>query len=353
MNAQWQDFLVKEGAELQDGIVAHFGNPAQECAVAAAGNVMVDLSHQGLIGIEGADAATFLQGQVTCDIREIGPNVSRLGAWCNPKGRVRVTFRVFQREEGFYLAVPVDCVEDTLKQLRKYVLRSKVALRDASCERIRLGCSGATIEERLRQFFPIIPGESDQVVQEGSSTIIRLRGPLSRFEIFGEIGTMVKLWDTLRVHTAAIGAGAWSTLEVLSGVAVVTHATSEAFVPHMLNLPEIGAVNFRKGCYTGQEVVARTQYLGKSKRRLYLARIAGEKSPRLGDPLWVPPEGEEQTPGQVVNIAPAPEGGFLVLAVIAVADVRRGEIYLRDCTGPLLELRALPYPFLEERDGPL
>jgi hypothetical protein len=116
----------------------------------------------------------------------------------------------------------------------------------------------------------------------------------------------------------------------------------------MLNLPEIGAVNFRKGCYTGQEVVARTQYLGKSKRRLYLAHIPEGELPTPGDSLWAPTEGEEPHSGQVVNFSFAPEGGFLLLAVIAVADVQRGEVRLRGPTGPCLDFRPLPYPLSEE-----
>jgi hypothetical protein len=116
----------------------------------------------------------------------------------------------------------------------------------------------------------------------------------------------------------------------------------------MLNLPEIGAVSFHKGCYTGQEVVARTQYLGKSKRRLYLAHIPeGGDSPLPGDYLWASTEGGEQNPGQIVNIATAPEGGFLILAVITVSDVQEGEIRLRNSSGLLLKFRPLPYPYLE------
>ncbi|CAK0774260.1 tRNA-modifying protein YgfZ [Gammaproteobacteria bacterium] len=325
------------------------GNPTQECVTVVSNDVMADLSQEGLIGVEGADATTFLQGQFTCDLHEIGLNMSRLGAWCNPKGRVRVTFRVFQRNEGFYLALPAECVESTLLQLRKYILRSKVVLRNASREWIRLGCSGPTIDEGLRQVFSTLPSVPDQVVQEGTTTIIRLRGPSPRFEVLGENETLLQVWNTLKAaNTVAIGVSAWSTLEVLSGVPAITQATTEIFVPHMLNLPEIGAVSFRKGCYTGQEIVARTQYLGKSKRRLYLAWIPVLELPRPGDPLWAPTGEEEQHPGQIVNVAPAPEGGSLVLAVIAVADAQEGKIHLRDRDGHLLELRTLPYPFQNE-----
>jgi len=344
MNAQWKEFLIEAGARLQECVVMDFGNPAQECAAVVNTNVMTDLSHEGLIGVEGADTIAFLQGQFTCDIHEVGTNMSRLGAWCNPKGRVRVNFRVFQRAEGFYLALPAECVENTCQQLRKYILRSKVTLRNASGEWIRIGCSGPAIEEELRQVFLTLPSEPDQVIQEGTTTVIRLRGSFPRFEILGDSDTLTKVWNILKkANTVSIGASAWSTLEVLSGVPVITQVTTEAFVPHMLNLPEIGAVSFRKGCYTGQEIVARTQYLGKSKRRLYLAWIPPQESPRPGDPLWTPAEGEEQNPGQIVNVAPAPEGGFLVLAVIAVADAQQGEIHLRDQNGCLLKIRVFSY----------
>ncbi|CAK0767301.1 tRNA-modifying protein YgfZ [Gammaproteobacteria bacterium] len=348
MDSQWKNFLMTEGAEFKDEIVIHFGNPDQERAIVVNGNTMADLSHKGLIKVEGSDAITFLQGQMTCDIHDAESGLSKLGAWCNAKGRVRITFRVFQLGEGFYLELPNECVEETIKQLRKYILRSKVLLRDASQDWIRLGCSGPSIEDGLRQIFPTLPGVPDKMTHEGTFTIIRLRGIHPRFEIFGKNDALTKLWNTLKVRTATIGAETWSILEILSGVPEITRATTESFVPHMLNLPEIGAVSFSKGCYTGQEVVARMQYLGKSKRHLYLARIAGGEPPQPGDSLWIPSEDREQHPGTIINCAPSPEGGFLILAVIAASDVRKGEIRLHAATGPLLEFHPLPYPLLEE-----
>ena len=346
MNTQWQDFLTAAGARIQNGSVTNFGNPAQECTAVEHGNVLADLSQEGLICVTGVDAAKFLQGQLTCHLNEVTPETSRLGAWCTSKGRVRITFRLFRWQDGFYLALPAVCVDDTMRQLQKYILRAKVALHNASAERIRLGCCGPAVIEPLRTLFPRLPEQPDQVVQEGTTTIMRLRGGADAapcFELLSDIHMAMNVWNRVRTCATAVGAAAWSAISVRAGVPVITPELAEAFVPHMLNLPELGAVHFQKGCYSGQEIVARTQYLGKSKRRLYLAWVAGEEPPQVGTVLWAPVE-DEQNPGQVVNVAPAPEGGFLLLAVLPVADVRGGTVRLRDSTGPALVFRALPYP---------
>ncbi len=347
MNRQWQEFLAREGAVIQNGIVTDFGNPAEERNTVGRDNVIASLSHEGLIGVTGPDAAKFLQGQLTCNLNEVAPNASRLGAWCSAKGRVRITFRLFQWDGGFYLALPLECLDYAITQLQKYILRSKVSLRDASDERLRLGCAGPSIEEGLREIFKALPQAPDQVVQEGATTIIRLSDSASPcFEVVGTIDTLSAVWNTLRARATAVGREAWTALHILAGVPVITPPLTEAFVPHMLNLPEIGAVSFQKGCYTGQEIVARTQYLGKSKRHLHLAWIPAGEPPKAGDALWIAAETEH--PGQIVNSAPAPEGGFLVLAVVASADVKKGGVRLRDQAGAELAFRALPYPIASE-----
>ncbi|CAK0741931.1 tRNA-modifying protein YgfZ [Gammaproteobacteria bacterium] len=275
-------------------------------------NVWIDLSHDGIIRVEGKDALSFLQGQLTCDVREVTSDQSRLGAWCTAKGRVKVIFRVIFRKDGFELALPAELVKNTLSELRQYIFQSKVTLAEVSDKVVRIGCAGHTIKTALQNLFSNLPEGRDQVIQQDGLVLLRRKGILPTFEMWGEVENVKKAWEALKPHATPVDLYHWSILEVLSGVPIITQATTEDFSPHMLNLPELDAVSFRKGCYVGQEIVARTQYLGKSKRRLYLASVKG--TPRPGDLLWVP-GAEESAAGRVVNVAPFEEGECWVLVV--------------------------------------
>ncbi len=348
MKIQWQTFLAEQGAEISDGCVVHYGNPDLEHSVVTTGNVLADLSHEGLIGVAGVDALTFLQGQFTNDVRLVTPQRSQLSAWCTPKGRALASFRVLQQESGgFLLAMPSERVSVVLKRLRMYLLNSKAILRDASQEWLRLGCAGPTVSEALTKVIPILPDAIDQVVQTADYLIIRLRGPHPRFEILGNQSLLERLWEVITVRAAPVGAMAWGALDVLAGVPVITERTAEAFVPQMLNYVELEGLSFRKGCYTGQEVVARLHYLGKLKRRLFLARLGGgEGIPQPGDALW---SSEGQTePGRLVNVARDPAGeGFIVLAVLPLIEAQGGAVRWQGERGPILEFLPLPYPLVE------
>jgi hypothetical protein len=141
-----------------------------------------------------------------------------------------------------------------------------------------------------------------------------------------------------------VGATVWSLLGIRAGVPQVYGATTEAFVPQMINLHSIEGVSFRKGCYTGQEVVARMQYLGKLKRRMFLAHVDGSVAPKAGDELFSRETESGQGTGKVVDAQPAPQGGYDLLAVIHIAAVEAGSaIQLQDQNGPLLQFQPLPY----------
>jgi len=302
-------------------------------------DVMNDLAHTGLIAVTGRDATTFLQGQATCDIREINATTSRLGAICNHQGRVITTFRVFQRAGEFYLTLATDCVAPTIQYLSKYLLRSQVKLRDATSDWMRIGCAGMNIINILQQYFSVLPNGSDQVIQQENITLLRVADDPPRLEIIGESAPIKQLWESLADRVITVETNEWIGLEILNGFPIITPATSATFVPHMLNLPELGAVSFSKGCYTGQEIVARTQYLGKTKRRLYRVRILGNTPLAPGEILWAPIEITEGNCGQIINCAPNPQGeGLIALAVISDAALETGEVRLNGANGQSLEL---------------
>ena len=343
MNPLWQDHLSKAGASIEDGRVAHFGNPGQELQAAKAATVLADLSHLGLIRAAGEDAQTFLQGQFTNDSRQVTPEKAQHTALCNPKGRMLANFLLWRDDQGFLMQLPETLRESVQQRLSRYVLRAKVKLSDASGELVRLGVAGAAADALLSQAVGPLPPAALGVVHHARATIIRLGD--ARFELVVGAQAAPGLWDDLAKSCTPAGAGVWEWLEIQAGIPAIQPATQEQFVPQMANLELLGGVSFQKGCYTGQEVVARTQHLGKVKRRMYLARIASDTAPQPGDELFGAntPDTERQAAGLVVNGQPSPEGGFDLLAVIHISSVEAGAVHWKTPDGPTLQFLPLPY----------
>lgn len=350
MKEEWQNFLEKVGAEIENRTVVSFGNIPREQRMIQTGLVMCDLSHQGLIAVSGDDAADFLQGQLTNDIRNVSAQHSQLSAYCTPKGRILSNFRIFKRNDFFYLRLPRSLLETTLKRLRMFVLMSKVSFEDSSDTLVHIGISGPTAIEQLSQHIKELPAQIDDVTQIDGYTLIKLPGLHPRFEIYGEMEAIKTLWNKLDVHAAAIGSGPWSLLDILAGIPTIYPETSEAFVPHMVNMQIINGVSFQKGCYAGQEIVARMQYLGKLKRQMYRIYIKTNNTVLIGDSLYSADSTSGQGTGTIVDAqADVVDGGYEALAVINISDAVNNQLKLHDENGPDIEIRDLPYPFSENK----
>ncbi|RMD80320.1 MAG: folate-binding protein [Gammaproteobacteria bacterium] len=361
MDQAWRRWLEDAGAALEDGRVVHYGNPDLERRVALTGAVLADLGHWGVLRARGADAASFLQGQLTADLREVEAGRSRLAAHCTPQGRVRALYRVLAREdEGacgeLLLFLPEDLLEQALAALRRYVLMARVELEPAGEAWVRLGYADPQGEARLARALEAepeaLPREADGVARvpgpEGQGvTVVRLHGPRPRFLLLGERPAMERLWERLDVHAAPVGAPAWELLEVLAGEPQVYPQTTELFLPQMLNLDLLGGVSFSKGCYTGQEVVARTRHLGRLKRRMRRLRCPGrDEPPPPGAALHSPAWRADEAAGTVVRAASDPDGGCELLAVIP-HELAGAPLHLEGPQGPACELLPLPYPLPE------
>ncbi len=354
MKPEWKRFLLDRGAELDaDERVLHYGNPDLELRVVTSGDVICDLSHFGLLAAHGEDARDFLQAQLTNDLRRVDEGRSQLSAYCTPKGRMLAVFRLFLREAHFYLEMPRALVEPTLGRLRKYVLRAKVSLEDASDALVRMGLSGPNAERELGEVLGTAPPtEADGVVHADGLTVIRIPGPHPRFELHGDLEAVQRAWTRLDVRAAPVGAEPWTLLDILAGIPTVLPETVEAFVPQMANLHAVGGLSFEKGCYPGQEVVARMQYLGKLKRRMYRFHVDGDAPSEPGMDIYAPGGGTpDQSVGKVVAAAPWPDGGRELLAVVQIASAEAGGLRLGAPDGPALEPRELPYPFPAQKAG--
>lgn len=271
---------------------------------------IVNLDHLGLIAIRGNKAMDFLQGQFTCDMREVTPTQTRLAAHCNAKGRVLSSFRVIHYDGQLYLITPKTMQTAIIQQLIKPAQLSRITLEIEDKLQL-LGCVGDSLSQKLTTYFPCLPEATDAAQLSNNALAIRIRNDQARFlVVYDQAFSLAPLDHPQRNNDY------WRLLDIQSGIASIQPGTSGLFTPHMLNYPALNAVSFKKGCYIGQEVVARTEYLGKSKRGLWLASIAYDTLPLPGDPLY----GKDETlVGTVVEAAFDEAGDCQLLAVANTA----------------------------------
>jgi folate-binding protein YgfZ len=308
-----------------------------DCAV-------VDLDHLGLIRISGPDSRTFLQGQVTNDVNKVTPTRAQLNSYCSPKGRMLGIFWLLQRDEDLYIAMPVERLDATFKRLSMFVLRSQVTLSVASDAFVRTGLAGDCVPDLL----PDAPANPWETRTDGGITQLRLPGDRPRFAVFGPADGIAALRERLADRASVAGPDFWSLLDIRAGLPTVFDETAEAFVPQMANLQLLEGVSFTKGCYTGQEVVARMQYLGKLKRRMYRARLDVPTCPARGAELFSPSSESGQGAGRVVDAAPSPDGGYEALVVLQISVADANDARLGAVDGPVVELLDLPYAFAND-----
>ncbi|MGR3887369.1 CAF17-like 4Fe-4S cluster assembly/insertion protein YgfZ [Pseudomonas sp. 1152_12] len=299
------------------------------------------LSHEGVLAVRGADAAKFLQGQLTCNLNYLSDTQASLGARCTQKGRMQSSFRILLQGDGVLLAMATELLEPQLADLKKYAVFSKSKLTDESAAWARFGLSNA--DQTLAALGLELPAETDSVVR--TEALIAIRVSPSRAELW----VPVEQAETLRNHLAAqlpqADLNDWLLGQIRAGIGQVMPQTRELFIPQMLNLQAVGGVSFKKGCYTGQEIVARMQYLGKLKRRLYRLSLDSAELPEPGTPLFAP--SHNSAIGEVVIAAKADQSVEL-LAVLQAEAADSGDVHLGTLEGPGLQLLDLPY--LLDRD---
>lgn len=306
-------------------------------------DIVARLDDYGVIKVEGDDAETFLHAQFTNDLQQgVNENSSQLSAYCSPKGRILALFRIFKANNAFYLSMPRELVEATHKRLSMFVLMSKVTLTDESDSINQLGVSGPNSEQKLMALVGQPPEEMDQVVTKENTSVIRIPGPQPRFQIIAPSKEIKSLNNKLGTFVSEVSADAWQLLDIHAGIAVIKQVNVEAFVPQMVNLQAINGLSFKKGCYPGQEVVARMQYLGKLKRRMYLAHSDNETIAQPGDSVFVNADEPRKT-GVVVIAQPAPDGGCDLLIVVEIESTENQSLQLDENMASALTLKPLPY----------
>jgi hypothetical protein len=322
--------------------------PAEQLRLALRQPVWTELAELGVLSIGGADTVQFLNGQLTVDVTALDARRWQLGAYCTPKGRVVALFEMWRVDaEGggeYCLLLPAELCESLSTRLSRYVLRSKVRLDDASARWAVFGLTGPGIEEALRAAGMTCPDEPWSVQMQGDA------GLLARLPASPRCGARLMLvvpaearesWRRRLAAAAEVDSGVWWWSKIDAGLPEVCRATQERFVPQMLNLDVLGGVHFRKGCYPGQEVVARSQYLGKLRRRMMRAHAP---SARAGDDVLGADGGEAL--GTVVIAAASPDGGVDLLLECPTEAARAARLTIGGPQSAPVSLGELPYPLI-------
>ena len=282
-----------------------------------AGDAVARLGSLAVLRASGADALSFLQGQLTTDVGEVGAGTSRLAAWCSPKGRVLATFRLLAEPagRGYLLVCERWFVAKLLARLRMFILRAEARIEDVSD---KLGVAGMAGTRALpaREAAWAEAADIDDAAVHGEATITRVPGRHPRFIVAGPHLSIASVAAPREDRVRRAGDDAWRLADVCAGVACITEDMSGAFVPQMLNLDRLRAVSFEKGCYVGQEIVARTQHLGRIKRRTYIGWTDAPAA--AGDPIADAARDGTPKVGEVASVQPHPDGGSAVCAVLNI-----------------------------------
>ncbi len=338
----WLQFLSRHGATIDDadGVpTADFPRTAE-----LPQSFVAPLTDIGLINASGDDTSGFLHNQLTNDVEHLSTGEARLAGYCSPKGRMLASFLMWKTADAIMLQLSRQIQPAVQKRLQMFVLRAKVKLNDVSDEHAVLGLGGTSAAEALKAWFPAVPAVPFAKNDSPSGSLIRLPDALGvpRFQWVAPVAVAEQAWPELAKVFTPVATSLWRLTDIHAGIPLITQATQEQFVPQMVNFELIGGVNFKKGCYPGQEIVARSQYLGKQKRRMLLATIDGSGA-RPGMELFSSAD-PEQPCGMIVNAEPNLQGGTDCLVEVKTAVAEEDAIHLGTAGGSTLRFGQLPYP---------
>lgn len=343
MNA-WLQFLARNGAHIDEGSAQVTGFDSSQTLNELPRGFVAPLADLGLIAATGDDAASFLHNQLTNDVEHLGAQEARLAGYCSPKGRLLATLLMWKSSDAILLQLPRQIQPAVQKRLQMFVLRSKAKLNDVTDGHAILGLGGPPAAEVLSQWFPLLPGAPFAKADTDAGSLIRVADAFGepRYQWIAPLAVAEQAWPELMKKLTPVGTQVWRLTDIHAGMPQITQPTQEQFVPQMVNFELIGGVNFKKGCYPGQEIVARSQYLGKLKRRMLLATLesnaaaAGMEVFSSADP--------DQPCGMVVNAERNLHGGADCLVELKIAATEDGSIHLGSAQGPVLKFGTLPYP---------
>ena len=307
-----------------------------------ASDVTCDLSGLAVLEIAGPDAASFLQGQLSNDVRRASAGRWQHTTYNSPKGRMLASLVLWRDDQGFLALLPGDVAEFVRKRLAMHVLRAKVTVTDRSEMYARIALAGPTAGAIVRDTWTNAPPPG-AVLRSGATWVLGFDP--DRFAVIAPRDDAPALRARFHAHAQQAESATWDWLSIRAGVPVITRATQDLIVPQAANFDALSGISFDKGCYTGQEIIARTQYLGRLKERLY-AWHSDAHAIAPGTRVYSAVFGD-QSCGTVVNAAQAPNGGIDLLAVVQTAAAESDDVHLGSPDGPRLQRLPLPYALPE------
>lgn len=307
--------------------------------------VIIPLSHYACLSVAGPDTHKFLQGQLSCDLQKLTPEQALAGALCTPKGRMVSNFYLqYRAADQVLLLLPGDTLPATQATLAKYIVFSKAEMQTGQswCQ---IGIAGPQAEAIVNKLFGGAATERLGSTSSDSGTAVCISPQQKRYLVTLAAADLASHWHTLSESARPANSNMWDYLDIDAGFGFVQEQTLEMFIPQMLNLQLTQGISFTKGCYTGQEIIARTHYRGNLKRRMYRATCVLNNAPEAGTPIFT--ELKDQAIGTVVMAEQTSSDSVKVLAVLALSNAMEATLRLGDPQGSTLQLLDLPYAFTE------
>lgn len=319
--------------------------PRQPVASTRLPLTLISLDDWALATLTGADAEKYLQGQVTADVGQMTEHQHLLAAHCDPKGKMWSNLRLFRRQDGFALIERRSLRDAQLTELKKYAVFSKVTIA-ADDEHVLLGVAGFQARAALKNLFSELPDGEKQLVSEGATSILWFEHPGERFLLVTDVATAERVTEALRGEAQLNNSQQWLALNIEAGLPVIDAANSAQFIPQATNLQALGGISFKKGCYTGQEMVARAKFRGANKRALWYLAGHASRVPEAGEDLELKMGDNWRRTGTILAAVQLDDGRLLV-QVVMNNDMEPDSVFRVRDDASTLSIQPLPYS-LEE-----
>ncbi|MGC9385391.1 MAG: YgfZ/GcvT domain-containing protein [Hydrogenovibrio sp.] len=354
MNSEWKAFLSSQGAQWneQDDITT-FGLADIERYMVKNGPVFTTLATQALIKVSGEEAFSFLQGQLTNDLSSVTETRAQMSAYCEPQGKVLAVLLVFKHEDAYYLNFDGSLTESLLKRLTLYKMNAKVTLENLSSDWVHIGYGGdfadvdiqRLVTTKIKALF-----ETKSLEMEGLTDVIAVKrsGPYHTYSFFGPLEAMKALWTQLKANGEATNNLDWRLLQIVSGQPSVNADTSNEFIAQFLNLDKLDAINFKKGCFPGQEVIARMHYRGKATKRMLRLHLNQSTPMAPGETFILTDEADKSYKFTTILAAHDVFEGVVCLAVTTLKPLEKAQGQLKTENGDPAHIEPLPYDLTDD-----
>lgn len=354
MNADWKRFLAELGAQFNDqDQVTTFGQADIERFMIKNGPVIANQAHQALIKVSGKDAFSFLQGQFSNDLSQVTDNQAQITSYCEPQGKVLAIMTVIKQGDSYFLSFDGSLADTVFKRLNMFKLRAEVTLANLSDEWVQMAYAGefadldvqrllSTKIKNIYEVQPLAAAELSQIIA------VKMPGPYHCYQFFGPVEQCQSLWKQLKNNGEYTNNLDWSLIQIVSGQPVVNQATTNEFVAQFLNLDKLNAISFKKGCFPGQETIAKMHYRGKVTKRMLRLRFEEVVALQPGDTFKLIDEAGRNFKFTNIMCAEDIMKGSICLAVATLKPLETAEGQLKTESGIDAHLEPLPYPITDE-----